>query len=90
MATEEVKKVEVEPECPVEPSPVAEVEEKAIVPVENPVTEEKPVDDTNSFAIIESNSSSYFSQISTELRNSILFVTIKKIFALFFLFTPIS
>nr|KAJ0191555.1 hypothetical protein LSAT_V11C800425750 [Lactuca sativa] len=53
MATEEVKKVEVEPECPVEPSPVAEVEEKAIVPVENPVTEEKPVDDTNSFAIIE-------------------------------------
>ncbi|CAH1445572.1 unnamed protein product [Lactuca virosa] len=53
MATEEVKKVEVEPECPAEPPPAAEVEEKAIVPVEPPLTEEKPVDDTKALAIVE-------------------------------------
>ncbi|KAI3508280.1 hypothetical protein L1887_23286 [Cichorium endivia] len=53
MATEEVKKVEVEPESPAEPPPAAEVEEKAIVPVEPPVTEETPADDSKALAIVE-------------------------------------
>ncbi|CAH1437068.1 unnamed protein product [Lactuca virosa] len=50
MATEKVKKVEVEPECPMEPPPAAEVEEKAIEP---PVTKEKLVDNTKALAIVE-------------------------------------
>nr|GEW30637.1 reverse transcriptase domain-containing protein [Tanacetum cinerariifolium] len=58
MAAEEPKTVEVEPECPVEPTPptavadvhAAEVEEKAIIPVE-PI-EEKPVVVDDSKAIV--------------------------------------
>ncbi|GJZ81081.1 remorin-like protein [Tanacetum coccineum] len=58
MAAEEPKTVEVEPECPVEPTPptavadvpAAELEEKAIIPVE-PI-EEKPVVVDDSKAIV--------------------------------------
>ncbi|CAI9274079.1 unnamed protein product [Lactuca saligna] len=51
MTLEDTMKVEVESECPPEP-PVAAVE-KAIVPVEPHVHEEKPTDDTKALAIIE-------------------------------------
>ncbi|KVI10131.1 remorin-like [Cynara cardunculus var. scolymus] len=55
MAVEEAKKVEVEPECQPEP-PVAAAEkeeEKALVPVEPLVSEEKPTDDTKALIVVE-------------------------------------
>ncbi|KAJ0705518.1 putative remorin [Helianthus annuus] len=51
MAAEDTKKVEAEPECQQE-TPVKE-DEKAIVPVEPIVHDEKPVDDTKALVIVE-------------------------------------
>ncbi|KAK1409147.1 hypothetical protein QVD17_35672 [Tagetes erecta] len=54
MAVEDVKKVEVEPECQPEPPVTTHKEdEKAIVPVEPLVTEEKPTDDTKALVVVE-------------------------------------
>ncbi|KAI3519478.1 hypothetical protein L1887_08629 [Cichorium endivia] len=51
MTLEEAKKVEVESNCPPEP-PIA-ADEKAIIPLEPPVAEEKPTDDTKALVIVE-------------------------------------
>lgn len=67
MTLEDTMKVEVESECPPEP-PVAAVE-KAIVPVEPHVHEEKPTDDTKALAIIESNISNLHVLYSFCLKN---------------------
>ncbi|KAI3793027.1 hypothetical protein L1987_35639 [Smallanthus sonchifolius] len=53
MAVEDAKKVEVEPECPLEPPVATHEDEKAIVPVEPLFPEEKPTDDTKALSIVE-------------------------------------
>ncbi|KAI3749042.1 hypothetical protein L6452_12577 [Arctium lappa] len=57
MAVEEAKKVEVEPECPPEPpvpaTAVEKQEEKALVPVEPLVSDDKPTDDSKALIVVE-------------------------------------
>lgn len=56
MAVEEAKKIDEQPECSPElPVVVVKEDEKAIVPVEPCVPDEKPTDDTKALVVIESN-----------------------------------